>query len=168
MNHSESIAGIIPALIKTQGELQGIAKEGKNPAFKSRYVTLDSILDALRPVLARHGLVLFQSSIENQEPGLCVESKIMHTSGEWVSNSLTIPVMQQTAHGIGSALTYGRRYTISALLAISADEDEDGNAAVGKQPQASPQNAQPAPLPPRPLKRPYTQEVDPFLKDYEK
>jgi hypothetical protein len=59
-----------------------------------------------------------------------VESRIIHTSGEWISTTVTIPVTKPDAHGLGSALTYGRRYSVSALLAISADEDDDANASV--------------------------------------
>jgi hypothetical protein len=111
--------------------MQGISKEGKNPAFKSKYVTLDSILDALRPILTSNGLMLTQGS---QQPetmqSVTVESRIIHTSGEWISTTVTIPVTKPDAHGLGSALTYGRRYSVSALLAISADEDDDANAAI--------------------------------------
>ena len=63
MKTSESITGIAPALIKAQGEMSGIAKEGNNPAFRSKYVTLDSILDTIRPVLTKHGLMLSQGKI---------------------------------------------------------------------------------------------------------
>jgi hypothetical protein len=111
--------------------MQGISKEGKNPAFKSKYVTLDSILDTLRPILTSNGLMLTQGS---QQPetmqAVTVESRIIHTSGEWISTTVTIPVTKPDAHGLGSALTYGRRYSVSALLAISADEDDDANASV--------------------------------------
>jgi hypothetical protein len=111
--------------------MQGISKEGKNPAFKSKYVTLDSILDTLRPILTSNGLMLTQGS---QQPetmqSVTVESRIIHTSGEWISTTVTIPVTKPDAHGLGSALTYGRRYSVSALLAISADEDDDANGAI--------------------------------------
>ena len=131
MTSSETIGAIAPALIKAQSQMQGISKEGKNPAFKSKYVTLDSILDTLRPILTSNGLMLTQGS---QQPetmqSVTVESRIIHTSGEWISTTVTIPVTKPDAHGLGSALTYGRRYSVSALLAISADEDDDANGAV--------------------------------------
>ena len=56
MTTSETIGAIAPALIKAQSQMQGIIKEGKNPAFRSKYVTLDSILDTLRPILTSNGL----------------------------------------------------------------------------------------------------------------
>jgi hypothetical protein len=131
LTSSENIGAIAPALIKAQSQMQGISKEGKNPAFKSKYVTLDSILDTLRPILTSNGLMLTQGS---QQPetmqSVTVESRIIHTSGEWISTTVTIPVTKPDAHGLGSALTYGRRYSVSALLAISADEDDDANGAI--------------------------------------
>ena len=134
MTTSETIGAIAPALIKAQSQMQGITKEGKNPAFKSKYVTLDSILDTLRPILTTNGLMLTQGSQEPQAmQAVTVESRIIHTSGEWIATTVTIPVTKPDAHGLGSALTYGRRYSVSALLAISADEDDDANGAATPQ-----------------------------------
>jgi hypothetical protein len=134
MTTSESITAIAPALIKAQGQMVGITKEGKNPAFRSKYITLDSILDTVRPILTSNGLMLTQGTVATDSTAaVTVEARIIHTSGEWISTTVTIPVTKQDAHGLGSALTYGRRYSVSALLAISADEDDDANTAV--QPQ---------------------------------
>jgi hypothetical protein len=135
MTSSENIGAIAPSLIKAQSRMQGISKEGTNPAFKSKYVTLDSILDALRPILTASDLMLTQGTTETHVTdgkvvAITVESRIIHTSGEWISTVATIPVTKPDAHGLGSALTYGRRYSVSALLAISADEDDDANASV--------------------------------------
>ena len=136
MTTSESITAIAPALIKAQGQMVGIIKEGKNPAFRSKYITLDSILDTVRPILTSNGLMLTQGTVATDSTAaVTVEARIIHTSGEWISTTVTIPVTKQDAHGLGSALTYGRRYSVSALLAISADEDDDANTAV--QPQES-------------------------------
>lgn len=134
MTTSETIGAIAPALIKAQSQMQGITKEGKNPAFRSKYVTLDSILDTLRPILTSNGLMLTQGSTPPWGvESITVESRIIHTSGEWIATTVTIPVTKPDAHGLGSALTYGRRYSVSALLAISADEDDDANGAVQAQ-----------------------------------
>jgi hypothetical protein len=134
MTTSETIGAIAPALIKAQSQMLGIIKEGKNPAFRSKYVTLDSILDTLRPILTSNGLMLTQGSTPPWGvESITVESRIIHTSGEWISTTVTIPVTKPDAHGLGSALTYGRRYSVSALLAISADEDDDANGAVTPQ-----------------------------------
>jgi hypothetical protein len=134
MTTSETIGALAPSLIKAQSQMQGITKEGKHPAFKSKYVTLDSILDTLRPILTSNGLMLTQGSSKPETlQAVTVESRIIHTTGEWISTTVTIPVTKPDAHGLGSALTYGRRYSVSALLAISADEDDDANGAVTPQ-----------------------------------
>jgi hypothetical protein len=67
-----------------------------------------------------------------------VESRVIHASGEWIAGVVQVPVMQQTSHGFGSALSYGRRYSLSALLSLASDEDDDGNGAAQQQ-QARPQ-----------------------------
>jgi hypothetical protein len=140
MTSSETIGAIAPSLIKAQSRMQGISKEGTNPAFRSKYVTLDSILDALRPILTTNELMLTQGTTDTtvtdgKVVALTVESRIIHTSGEWISTTATIPVTKPDAHGLGSALTYGRRYSVSALLAISADEDDDANGATNQLPR---------------------------------
>jgi hypothetical protein len=79
-------------------------------------------------------LMLTQGSSKPETlQAVTVESRIIHTSGEWISTTVTIPVTKPDAHGLGSALTYGRRYSVSALLAISADEDDDANGAATPQ-----------------------------------
>jgi hypothetical protein len=83
--------------------------------------------------------------------GITVETRLVHTSGEWLASVVPVPVAKGDAHGLGSALSYGRRYGISALLALSTDEDDDGNAAA-KAPPAKPQ-AKPAPAAPAPGQR---------------
>ncbi len=141
MRRSESIAKIAPALVAAQAAFPPIVKDGKNPAFRSKYATLDGIMAAIRPALAAHGLAVVQGAIHPETDGaklvgLSVESVLVHTSGEWMATVVPVPVTKSDAHGLGSALSYGRRYGISALLALTTDEDDDGNAAT-RPPQQS-------------------------------
>lgn len=134
MNRSESIAQIAPALVAAQGQFGPIVKDGKNPAFRSKYATLDGIMAAIRPALAANGLAVVQGAVHPETDGgklvgLTVESVLVHTSGEWMATVVPVPVGKSDAHGLGSAMSYGRRYGISALLALTTDEDDDGNAA---------------------------------------
>lgn len=135
MTQSDSIAKVAPALVAAQGAIKPIPKDGKNPAFRSRYATLDAIMEAVRPALTAHGLALVQGAMypetnsDGKLVGITVESRIVHTSGEWVASVVPVPVVKADAHGLGSALSYGRRYGISALLALTTDDDDDGNAA---------------------------------------
>lgn len=175
MTTSETISAVAPALVKAQSEMTGVAKEGNNPAFRSKYITLDSILDTVRPILAKNGLILTQGSKGDLVDGkymVTVYSRVIHTSGEWLQCEVSIPLTKYDAHGTGSALTYGRRYSASALLAISADEDDDGNGSIAPvQPKPQYQQARPTynrqPQPQAPAKKPtaYVEEHDPFLDD---
>ena len=157
MTSSETTATLCAALVAAQGGLKPIAKDGKNPAFRSKYATLDGIMETVRPALAAHGLAVVQGVVHPETGeggrlvGIMVETRLIHTSGEWLASVVPVPVAKGDAHGLGSALSYGRRYGISALLALSTDEDDDGNAAA-KAPPAKPQ-AKPAPAAPAPGQR---------------
>lgn len=129
MQHSETIGKLAEALAKAQAELKAVAKDRTNPHFKNRYATLDAILDTIRPTLAKHGLSVVQGVITYGE-GEAVETTLVHSSGEWIRNYVPMKIGKQDAQGVGSALTYGRRYGVSALLALSTDEDDDGEQAV--------------------------------------
>ena len=133
MKTSDGIGHVAEALAKAHTEISSIERDGKNPHFKSRYATLDQILESVRPILAKNGLIIVQSSDDGSEDHkyINVKSAVIHLSGQWIETSVQIPVSKNDAHGLGSALTYGRRYSLGALLAISTQEgDDDGNAAV--------------------------------------
>jgi len=140
MQHSESISKIAAALVKAQGAMPAVGKEGNNPAFRSKYMTLDGILAVAVPVLTKHGIAVVQGSQvesldENQRPvSVCIETRLLHESGEWLAVEAIIPVSKQDAHGMGSAITYGRRYSLASILGIMADEDDDANNAVAQKP----------------------------------
>lgn len=141
MQHSETIGKLSDALAKAQAEIKSIGKDRTNPHFKNRYATLDAILDTIRPTLAKHGLSVVQGASDTTT-GFNVETWLVHASGEYIGNVVAVPVSKQDAQGVGSALTYGRRYGVSALLALSTDEDDDGEAAVKK---PAPKKADPKP-----------------------
>lgn len=124
---SEQINELATALSKAQGELTDAKKGSTNPAFKSKYADLSSVLEEIRPVFSKHGLSIVQC------PGfddgkVSLETIIMHTSGQYVASTLHIPIGKQDAQGIGGAITYARRYMASAMAAL-AQEDDDGNTA---------------------------------------
>lgn len=141
MTHSESISKIAAALVKAQGAMPAVGKEGNNPAFRSKYMTLDGILAVAVPVLTKHGIAVVQGSQvesldESQRPvAVCIETRLLHESGEWLAVEAIIPVSKQDAHGMGSAITYGRRYSLASILGIMADEDDDANNAVSAAPR---------------------------------
>ena len=155
MNHSTDISKIALALVKAQAAMPAVGKEGNNPAFRSKYMTLDGILSAAMPVLTANGIALVQGSRtqeldDNGRPvAIAVESRLIHESGEWIASEAIIPITKSDAHGMGSAITYGRRYSVACLLGIIADEDDDANGAANLAPQPQ---ARPAVQPPKPVK----------------
>ena len=129
---SESHALVTAALLAVQREVQPVVKDRANPLLHSKYATLDAITDYVRPLLAKNELTLLQSVSLSDKATICVESVLLHVSGEWIKNTVPVPMgegnkgtsPQQVA---GSTITYGRRYGLSALLALTTDEDDDGN-----------------------------------------
>lgn len=134
MKHSDSIASLAAALVKVQGELRAIGKDSVNPHFKSRYASLDAIVEDVRPILHKHGLAIAQGATTpitdeaGRVAGFAVETMLIHASGEWLTNTAIVPIVKADPQGAGGALTYGRRYGLSALLSLATEEDDDANA----------------------------------------
>lgn len=139
---SASIAALAAALAKAQGEMEGAAKGNVNPHFKSKYADLASIWDACREPLSKHGLSILQP-VRADGPQVTVTTILAHSSGEWIEESLTMTAQKNDPQGVGSAITYGRRYGLASMVGI-APEDDDGNAASNR-PSLPMEQAQPAP-----------------------
>ena len=134
MNHSESIKQIAAALAAFQAEVKDPARDGENPHFRSKYVQIDGLLAAVRPILSKHGLSVVQSTGGDGQD-ISVTTEIMHTSGEWIrTDALILKAVKADPQGAGSAVTYGRRYSLSAALGVAWDDDDDGNAASAPKP----------------------------------
>src|SRR6185369_3604983 len=127
MKTSSSITTIAAVLPKAQAEIKGAVKDATNPHFKSRYADLTSVIEACKAALNKHGITFLQP-VRSGESGVVVETVLLHTSGEWISDELELPVSKNDAQGVGSAITYGRRYGLQSMVGIPA-EDDDGNAA---------------------------------------
>ena len=127
MNKSESIAALSAALAKAQAEMSNASKTSENPHFKSRYADLAEVLNTVRPVMAKHGISVIQMPSFSSDMA-SVETLMTHSSGEWISNICSAPVSKQDAQGVGSAITYLRRYSLAAFAGV-AQEDDDGNMA---------------------------------------
>lgn len=128
MRTSETIGELSVALCKAQGELGHAAKLATNPHFKSRYADLQAIVDASRSVLAKNGLAVIHGCEGADGKTVTVTCRLIHTSGQWIESSLALQPTKPDPQGIGSAITYGRRYTLASIVGI-ATEDDDGNAA---------------------------------------
>lgn len=130
---SESIKELATALAKAQGAIKGALKDSSNPFFKSKYADLASVVEAIREQLSTNGLSYVQVSHDKEESAT-IETLILHSSGEWLScGPVSVPVTKADAQGFGSAMTYARRYSLSAAFGV-APEDDDGNAAAKASP----------------------------------
>lgn len=127
MDHSESIKEIAVSLVKAQAGIRAAIKEANNPFFKSRYADLASVIEAVRTPLNSAGIAFLQP-VSESEHGVSVETLLIHESGEWISETLVMPVAKEDAQGVGSAITYARRYGLQSMCGVPT-EDDDGNAA---------------------------------------
>lgn len=134
---SRSLGALADALAKAQGDIEGAKKDANNPFFHSKYADLASVWEACRQPLSKNGLAVIQLPGSNGQ-GLFVDTILTHASGEWISSRLYVKPGYTSREGefvalsdpqaLGSAITYGRRYGLQAIVGI-APEDDDGNAA---------------------------------------
>lgn len=135
MRTSEQINELAAALAKAQAEMKNAKLNKVNPHFKSRYADLAEIRDTVTPALAKNGIAVTHGMDAAEGNGLVVVTRLIHASGQWIESRF--PIAYDKPQTMGSAITYGRRYNLSAIANIAADDDDDANAA----------NDKPAPAP---------------------
>jgi len=128
MNKSESIKEIATALKYFQESVETIVKTETNPFFKSKYASLSDILNVIRQPLADNNL----SFVQFPKGKYGLETMLMHTSGEWISEAYEMEPSKHDPQGAGSVITYQRRYALGAILGLNIDVDDDGNKACEK------------------------------------
>lgn len=129
MIQSETIAQLATALAKAQALIKPASKDAVNPHFKSKYADLTAIWEACREPLTSQGLSVSQIPVSGEPGYLSLMTILMHESGEFIGGVFSVRLQQESAQAMGSALTYARRYALSALVGIVADDDDDGNEA---------------------------------------
>jgi hypothetical protein len=130
MNKSEKTEALFAALSKAQGVMSAAAKNRANPFFKSNYADLASIWEVCRKPLADNGLAVLQPVTITPEGNVAVETVLAHVSDQWASSVVTLKPTKNDPQGVGSAITYAKRYGLSALVGVvTDDEDDDGNGA---------------------------------------
>ncbi len=145
MEKSEQINELALALSKAQGSMKAAARDSENPFFKSRYADLASVCEVARRPLADNGLAVTQHPAADGNI-VTVETALCHASGQWLSSRLTMLAKDASPQAIGSCITYLRRYSLSSVLGIASEEDDDGNSAQpAKGQQATAKPAQPKP-----------------------
>lgn len=125
---------LFTALAICQGELENATKDSNNPFFKSKYADLAEVINAAKLPMSKNGLSIIQ--LPTFQPGIVsVKTILGHKSGQFIESTISTPIVKQDPQSIGSAITYMRRYSYSAIIGI-AQEDDDGNKASGNdQPQ---------------------------------
>lgn len=149
MKRSESFKEFPKAFAAFQMEVTNPKMIASNPHANSKYAPLSEVFNAVRPIMAKHGLSFIQD-VSRGDDHVSITTIIFHESGEWQESSpLTIPAGKQFKDGtvkvdaqtIGGAITYGKRYQFQAVIGVSADEDDDGATnAYDDQPKHVPTN----------------------------
>ena len=129
MLQSESVKELNTALAKAQGELFAAKKDSINPHFKSKYADLASVWEACREALSSNGLSVTQMPAEFQNNIMTLVTRLSHSSGEWLEQTMTCPVGKPDPQGIGSCLTYMRRYALAAVVGVYQDDDDANSAS---------------------------------------
>ena len=124
---SDKIDKLASALSKAQSEMKGAEKKSINPFFNSGYADLHTVIESSFPHLTKNGLSVIQGN-ESRPGEFFVTTMLLHESGQWIKSKLKMPIEKATAQSVGSVITYGRRYGLSAITGI-AQYDDDGNAA---------------------------------------
>lgn len=147
--HSPELNQLAAALSAAQGELRNPPKDSVNPHFKSRFADLATVRDTVKPVLTKYKLSVVQMpcEVDGVGPSLC--TMLLHESGQFVRATVGLYPAKKDPQGIGSAITYARRYGLQAVLGVVADDDDDGEAATRppQQQQRQQQPAKPGPPP---------------------
>ena len=124
MNHSETITEISKAVIEFHSKMVRVTKDAKNPFYHNTYASLGNIIEQTEKALNECGLAVIQFP-----KGKCeLETILIHSSGEWLSEIYEMTPVKNDPQGIGSTITYQRRYAYGAILSLNIDEDDDGNA----------------------------------------
>lgn len=116
------------ALVAAQAEFSAIPKTEDNPFFKSKYADLATVVGHTAPVLAKHGLAVAQFPT-TQDGDLALTTYVLHSSGQFLKDTMKLCAAKQDPQGQGAAITYARRFSYMAVLGLVADNDDDGNQA---------------------------------------
>ena len=150
---SETTSKLFGALAKAQGEMRAVQFDAVNPFLKNKFASLGAVIQTSRATLAKHGLAVSQMPTSGEKT-VGVETVLAHESGEWIGNTIHLPLGEEKgksqAQLAGSVITYLRRYSLAGILGMYADEDGDGNAPQTA-PDASParRDAPTKPTPPK-------------------
>lgn len=129
MNTSEQIDKFMPAFLAAQKDIDFAAKNKVNQHLKSKYADLSEVIQAVKFSLNANGIAFLQTPDESEPAVLKLTTRLIHESGQWIESVMTMPLVKTDSQGYGSAMAYARRYALSAITGIYADDDDDGQLA---------------------------------------
>ena len=129
LTHSEQISEIVAALLKVQATEPTALKQAENPHLRSKYADLEAVMSSVRPALTANGVLLIQAA-DVVEGRVGVTTLLVHASGQWFRSRLLLTPTKNDPQAIGSCITYGRRYGLSAMAGVVTEDDD---AERGKQ-----------------------------------
>ncbi len=147
MKTSNEVALLFEALAKAQAEMKAVPFDSKNPHFKNEFASLTAIQEATRPMLSKNGLAVVQT-LESDGDIYWVSTTLGHSSGQFCQSSLKLLMARPDMQSLGSSCTYAKRYQLQAMLNVCGDEDDDGEASVGR--ALPPKSTSPPPRAPVP------------------
>lgn len=162
LEHTPTIGKLAEALAAAQGEMVGAKKDGANPHYKSVYATLAAVVSAIREPLSKNNIAHVQSP-GCDEHGDFMDTMLVHSSGEWMKGRIRMKPVKDDPQGIGSVITYMRRYALQAMTGLEA-EDDDGNKASGQDGYQKPKLPATKPLPSGSYQQALTVEKPPQAK----
>lgn len=141
MFQSDNTVELFKSLVSAQAEFTTVPFDKKNPHFGNQYASLSATQEMVRPILGKHNLAIVQS-IESVDNVYHLETRLIHSSGEFIGSYLRLLIGKQDMQGLGSAITYAKRYSLQTMLGISGDEDDDAQASVNQSRSSNNNNSQ--------------------------
>ena len=161
MQKSESIDKLSAAFVKAQAGIEAAHKDAINPFFKSKYADLGEVWRVVKDAFAPQGLSVMQLPETCPTTGaVTLTTVLLHESGEWLSGTMPVRVVKDDPQGVGSGLTYARRYALAGLCGVVADTDDDGEAAMARGTANGHRAPEQTPPPAAPPKAPSTLAIE--------
>jgi hypothetical protein len=136
---SDNIADLAASLAKAQSEMGAVHKDQDNPYFRSKFAGLSTVWEAVKPALTKNGLSIVQMP-GSDERGYFVQTQLLHSSGQWIRSTTYMKPAKEDPQGIGSLISYARRYALQAMV-MACPDDDDGEAAMGRNSPQKPTEA---------------------------
>ena len=152
---STDITQLAKAMLQVQKELAPVTKDALNPYTRSKYATLNAIMEVCKPVLLSHGIWLTQITVPSEPGTVALLTKLTHAeTGQYQAALTVLPLQKMDSQSAGAALTYSRRYGLSALLGLVTEDDDDAEST-----KLPPRPTRPMPSP-QPQAQPQVQSQD--------